>query len=320
MATKLTISSVSERDVDLLLLEEFVVSSGFTSWFAERTAGIILDDNAVRSAQRSVTSSSGESDLKIDLDIGEALVHSLLIENKVAASFQPRQAERYQERGEAYRSQGECAAYTTVLVAPKQYLGVSPSKHGFDEVVSYEDIQEWFEDSEDSEQRISYKQTLLAAAINKSSIGYQKVEDDTVTDFWQAYWSKAQEIAPQLEMRKPPTKPSGAGHIYFSSSSLPQGVSLVQKLGHGYVDLQFGKMGTKLDELRDRLDEFLEPGMSIERATGSGAIRLHVPKLYAPLSFDAQADSVEEGIVAATRLLEWCMRNTAAITSMLEDL
>ena len=317
MSTNFTISNVTERDIDLLLLEEFVVSPSFASWFAELTAGLTLGDNAVCYAQRSVTSTFGESDLIIAMTIGDDLVHYLLIENKVAASFQPRQADRYLERGEEHKSRGECVAFTTVLVAPEQYFGVPQSMHGFHAVVSYEAIQDWFNSSEGSDPRATFKRTLLAAAINKSSTGYQKVENAPVTEFWQSYWQLAQTIAPQLEMQNPGTKPVGAGHLYFRPSQLSSGVSLVHKLGQGCVDLQFPGMGANLTTLREKSGRFLEPGMYIEQAGKSGALRRRVSVVNATLDFDAQAEQVQEGIDAARTLLDWCIRNSRFIESVI---
>ena len=190
----LSISSVTERDVDFMLLEEFASSPDFLRWFVRKTARIRLGEHPFLSAARSVTTSSGESDLEIAVTDPKGNVHYLLIENKVAASFQPRQAERYQERGDMYVTQGECGAYTTVLVAPRHYLGEEPQRFGFHAVLSHEDVRSWFAGRTGIGERAIVKQTLLSAAIDKAERGYQPVEDRPVTEFWRSYWALASRI------------------------------------------------------------------------------------------------------------------------------
>jgi len=59
------ISSVCERDVDLLLLEEFVSSPAFSEWFLRSVDFTEAMGATVTTGQRSVTASNGESDLEV---------------------------------------------------------------------------------------------------------------------------------------------------------------------------------------------------------------------------------------------------------------
>lgn len=79
----ISISSVSERDVDLLLLEEFLSSARFSQWFLQKVLGEALADWLCVKAARSVTNSIGESDLEVAFKGPDGLTHLLLIENKV---------------------------------------------------------------------------------------------------------------------------------------------------------------------------------------------------------------------------------------------
>ena len=144
MAAEFSISSVTERDIDLLLLEEFVASPIFAKWFVQQIADLDLPAEPVLSAHRSVTTASGESDLEIAIVSSDDRVHSLLIENEISAGFQPRQADRYRQRGDAYVRQGDCDGYFTVLVAPATYFGGDGASMGFDTSLSYEAIRAWF--------------------------------------------------------------------------------------------------------------------------------------------------------------------------------
>ena len=83
-------------------------------WLVTTAIGPEPSDDCVLNAQRSVTTSIGQSDLDLAVSLFDGSVHYLLIENKVSAGMQPRQAERYRERGEVYVAEGECAGFTTV--------------------------------------------------------------------------------------------------------------------------------------------------------------------------------------------------------------
>lgn len=299
----LLVAGVCERDIDLLLLEEFMASREFVRWFAERV-GISDGEVVLASARRSVTESIGESDLEISVDLSTGQSYRLLIENKIGAAFQSRQSERYRERGETYKGRGECDSYITVLVAPEIYLGGSGLK-GFDKVVSYEMIQDWFAGQKTLGRRSQYKQLILDQAIQKAVHGYQLVADAPVTDFWRSYWDVARAIAPNLEMTEPIGKPAGAGFIYFRPPALPKSVAIVHKLRHGYLDLQFAGMGKQLSTLRARYGYLLLSSMTIAQAEGSGVIRQKMPKFRTNEPFEPQRGDAEVVLKAANDLLRW---------------
>lgn len=300
----LQIAGVSERDIDLLLLEEFIASAEFARWFLVRIGNEARASYKVVRAQRSVTESIGESDVLIVLTGGTDTKY-LLIENKIAAGFQPRQAERYQERGRAYQDQGLCDTYSTVLVAPSSYFGDAPGHRGFDATLSYEDLLSWFAEDASLGPRARYKKALLMAAISKAKYGYQPVEDAPVTDFWRSYWRLATEVAPELEMQEPVSKPSRAGFIHFRPGTLPRGVSVVHKLRHGFLDLEFAGFGRKLSEIRREFGDHLLRGMTIAQTKKSAAIRQKVPAFNTGQSFLDQAENARICLEQAQELLQW---------------
>lgn len=303
----LQIAGVSERDVDLLLLEEFIASAEFARWFLMRIGDKAHANYNVVGARRSVTESVGESDILVVLTGGTDTKY-LLIENKIAAGFQPRQAERYQERGRAYQADGLCDTYSTVLVAPSSYFGDASDHRGFDATLSYEGLLSWFAENDALGPRARYKKALLNSAINKAKYGYQPVEDAPVTDFWRAYWRLATEVAPELEMREPIAKPSRAGFIHFQPSVLPRGVTIVHKLRHGFLDLQFAGLGRQLSEIRREFGDHLLPGMTIAQSKKSGAIRQKVPVFNTGQRFLDQAANAHLCLEQAQRLLHWYLR------------
>lgn len=109
---------VSERDIDLFLLQEVVASQPFRQWFLSQID--VPPTSDLTRAARSVATSTGESDLEFSLETGDGRTIRVLVENKVDATFQERQPERYAERAEAYVQAGECDEAKTVLFHPVQ--------------------------------------------------------------------------------------------------------------------------------------------------------------------------------------------------------
>lgn len=301
---ELHISGVSERDTDLLLLEEFVSSLDFCELFLKTVGG--GDFQQLLDATRSVTSSNGESDLEVIVRTKDNKRILILIENKVNASFQPKQSERYQKRGEAYIRNSRADSFCTVLIAPKTYF--ANDRKGFDYRINYEDLVDFFSNSALNAGRKFYKTELLSAAIEKSSSGYQSQADFVVSKFWKDYWHLASVVAPELRLEEPPNKPSGAGFIYFYQAGLPGEVVLVHKLG-GHFDLQFAKMGKRLDRMRQVLEDRVDSDMKIVKASGSASIRLLVPILSTADPLAEQKVAAIQGLEAGRRLFEWARVN-----------
>ncbi|MDD1633544.1 MAG: PD-(D/E)XK nuclease family protein [Methylococcaceae bacterium] len=293
---------MSERDVDFLLVEEFVSSPDFVQWFLQRIDAATREPVEVVRCRRSATDSIGESDVEVFVHVGDEIV-AILIEDKVHAAAQPRQAERYRERGEGHVRAGRCQRVITVLIAPQVYLG--GKVRGFDKAISYEDLVDWFKHSDGAPMRSHFKATVLCGAIEKATKGYQAVEDEPVTRFWQRYWERSQVIAPELEMKKPGGVPARTGFAYFRPGRVPKGSCIVHKMPHGFIDIQFNRMAERLDELRQRYEPLEGPGVRIERAGKSGVIRIDVVKLRPTHHAEEQLEKIDECLRRATELLAW---------------
>jgi len=134
------LASVAERDIDLLLMEEFHASEEFVKWFCSE---IDLHGISPADAWHSVSDTDGESDLLVRV-IKDGQRIGVLIENKIAAPEQDRQAERYHIRGIKCREQGKLDRYVTVMCAPKRYLDSLSDKSEYHHRFSYEKIAAWF--------------------------------------------------------------------------------------------------------------------------------------------------------------------------------
>lgn len=289
---------VSERDVDLLLVEELSASSGFRAWFSEQ---IGLTQSDLTEVARSVVSSTGESDLELTFQSAEGTT-KVLVENKIDAMLQPRQPERYVERGETYVGSRRCDRFMTVLVAPEAY---GAARSGFGARVSYEQLREWFQEQLKSDSRAPYKLALLDQALERAASGWTLIPDAAATSFWQSYWRVASEIAPELHMPAPGSKPATSGFIRFRPAHLPSGVKLLHKVPHGNVDLQFSGMATRAGEFARAHAGKLTAGMRLEVAGKSLVVRIAVPVVALEAPFESSAAAVREALSAAQRLLCW---------------
>ena len=305
MSPQVSIGAVSERDVDFLLVEEFASSPDFVRWFLKRVDVAASSRIEVVRCRRSATDSIGESDVEVFIQTGGEIV-AILIEDKVHAAAQPRQADRYRERGEGHVRAGRCQSFVTVLVAPHVYL--RGKVRGFDKAISYEELVGRFETSDGTSARTLFKVTVLRGAIEKATKGYQVVEDEPVTRFWQRYWERLQAIAPDLDMKRPSGRPAASSWVYFRPGKMPRGTYLIHKMSVGLIDIQFSGMADRLSELRERFGPSPEADRRITRAGKSGVVRIDVPKLRPTQDAEKQLKEIDECLRRATEFLAWFRR------------
>lgn len=310
------IAGVCERDIDLLLLEEFQSSPGFLEWFL-RTSGIEeLRPEELKEARRSVTHTTGESDLELHFATADGECDVVLIENKIGAQLQPLQAERYDLRGRDYVARGVCRSFHTVIVAPDGYFADAGQTKGFQSRLSYDRIVDWFENATALGARRHYKVSMLRSALDKATLGYQPIVDDATTDFFSAYWDIATSMHPELGMRRSrKERPSGSGRVYFKTPALTaMQCDIAHKTGRGIVDLHLRGRGDRLAVVESALGPLLESGMTVESAAKSAAIRIKVPVLDRVHPAGQQEDAIRQGLAAAKRLAEWAQRHAMEIS------
>lgn len=301
---QVALAGVVERDIDFLLVEEFVAADGFLPWFLGKI-GVSGDFEPV-AVTHSVTTATGETDIELTLRSASTTL-IILLENKIDANLQPRQPERYRDRAARYITEGQCSACTTVLVAPMAYFPEGDPL-GFDHTIPYEDILDWFLRDDRLGPRKEAKIALLQRALARGSAGWIMVPDETATDFWRRYWELSRALAPELRMVRPDAKPAGSTFTYFRPSNLPKGVALLHKVSDGNVDLQLAGMASALKSLREKYGGFLEPGMTLEVASKSAVFRLTVPPIDIRAPFQDSEPALREGIWAAKLLNVWAKR------------
>jgi hypothetical protein len=290
---------IYERDMDLLLLEEFVSSTNFCREFLKLIG--ITDDLSLMSAERSVLTQTGESDIELTF-AGNGQKFRLLIENKVDAPLQPRQGVRYLERGKIYCESGVCHEVKAIIVGPAVYLANAES-HGFDASVTYEQLLAWFETNGNLGPRCIYKAAVINRAIERGHTGWQLRPNQTTTDFWHRYWKLSEACAPELCMREPAQKPRDPNFIRFRPPLIPTEISLIHQVPYGRVDLQFSAMADKLAKIEKQFGKKLLPGMRIIKAAKSGAIRVRVEEIDMQAPFAESENDIRNALKAAVSLL-----------------
>lgn len=174
------VSPIEERHIDYILEEEFSVNPGFLRFFLEQASLTAFDkgriiglaDDSKCIAVRSATTVDGETDLLVKYGAQNGgLPIAILIEDKIRASFQPNQPERYRTRGEEGKRKG-WSHHWTCLVAPSKYFANSGE---FDAVVTLETLHDYFAGKADDRSR--FRARILEQSIRKyEATGVQRID------------------------------------------------------------------------------------------------------------------------------------------------
>jgi hypothetical protein len=294
------IEAVQERDMDLLLLEELIVSAEFRDWIVNQITGEKIKEFI--GAWHSICDSKSEFDIVVFFLSESGARYALFIEDKIGATAQENQPQRYANRGQEGIVKKEWDVFKTCIVAPKRYLEYNKEAREYDSQLSYEELAAWF--SKTNSERGVFKTMMINEAIEQNRRGYTKIHDEKTTDFHKKYYQYVQENYPELEMKEPVSLPVGESWIYFRPQILKKKMSIVHKGAWGFVDLQIAGYGEKLDYLETILNPFMKKNMKIAKAAKSASVRVIVPKIDTTLDFDNQLQSIKKGLATAKRLLK----------------
>ncbi len=305
-----------ERDIDLLLAEEFVVSPSFAEWFVGRTkfAGTpyeILDVSVSRSDV------SGETDLEVRFVEGAADAFALLIEDKIGAPFQKDQLARYHRRAAVAMQRGEYSRYEIVLCSPLDYYHEQPKAQDFPCFISYEDIADQMLAVIDTvipndDRRKRYRADFLRTAATKSINKWERIDDPITNQFWSNAYELAVRHFPILEMKEPHfTK--GTTWISLRPSCLPtqpKRVSIELKGKTGHVDLSFAHTMAAAfhGQIKDHLGK-----LTIHPAGKAAVIRINTAPFAISEGVDIGLAKVRSAFAAAEELVQFYKDNQALL-------
>lgn len=290
------LASVAERDIDLLLMEEFHVSDEFVAWFCGE---IGLADVSPAGAWHSVSDTDGESDLLLRVMHAGRRV-GVLIENKVAAPEQNLQDERYHLRGIRSREQGKIDDYATVICAPRRYLESLSPTSAYHHQIAYEQIAEWF--AAQSGRRAAWRHHIMHEAIEQGRRGYTMAVNATNTAFHLAYWEHLRKHHPKIQMARPKARGSKSTWIILKGLDFPKNVNMHHKFDQQVMEIGFA--GRTVDELLTANSDWPEDIVPVQKG-GTASLAIRVPAIDMKLGIAEQRPAVEEALAAAYRLMPY---------------
>jgi hypothetical protein len=282
------INRISERDIDLLIIEEFAASKKFAALFLQRLS---LEEYNILSISHSVMHSYlGESDITIVLRVGNQRL-AVLIENKISAIAMPQQYQRYVERGQEGIRKGEYDRFDVFITAPNKYLSSNNEAQKYPYAVPYELMLEYFDKNEDIRSQI--KSTLLEQAIERAKVPYQVIPNESVTLFWNQYIDYVKQHFYDLAINdeKKDRGSKSSWPIFITSDKR---VKIRHKADRGIVDLEFSGLAKSYLQLKPYLETYLLKGFTVGTTGKSLAIRTRVPELDFMSDFSLQNDVVHQ--------------------------
>ncbi|MBR5502237.1 MAG: hypothetical protein IKV55_04310, partial [Oscillospiraceae bacterium] len=151
------IEKVFERDIDLLILEEFACEPTFQELFL-RQAGITGEVQLLAAEHSRTDTDLGESDIFFKVSAQNKTI-GIFVEDKINAIAMQQQAGRYRQRAQRMKENKEIDDFCTFITAPEKYIANNSEAAKYDYSVSYETLCAYFAAKQDV--RSKYKLALL---------------------------------------------------------------------------------------------------------------------------------------------------------------
>jgi hypothetical protein len=299
--------AVLERDLDLLLLEEICVSSEFREWFASR-AGLRAPGPFADAFHSMRDGDNRETDLLVVFGGARQPRAALLVENKIAAAFQPDQARDYQARAQRLKRQEGYRVARTVLTAPRSYITEHTDSTHFDARIPYEDIHGWFM-ARPQDPRATFRANLLEWCLARAATG--PVDKDVQT-VWEACWAELQRLHTGLRIRgwQPGKRRTAkATWIYFHFRERPRGAFLRYRIRDNWVELAFQRRLASRVRLQHWLGEHPLPGARVyARGRTEHAVWLPTPDLPLGAARTSLSEPLKVALQKTDDLRQWWLR------------
>jgi hypothetical protein len=328
--TMLTLTHATERDVDLLLVEELKCSPAFVTWFIGRVSAklgksfVWKGSSVAHSKRRLHNRREIDITLYLESEAGRTIV---LVENKLDTDPQPRQAESYLEEAVALVAGGEAQAVHTVLIAPQAYLRLASEFTGkFNSAISYEEIAQYISDRSNHEAgelsaRLSHKNALLNQAITKARRGYEAAPVVEIEAFNAKYVGLLGDFGVRLEPGPSMLKvgrPGESKTMIFAPAALPKWsflpqTRLVHQLREGNANINFYGWGGLFTRLASVIATDLDgtpyrPVPTVNKRVGGNSGLMLVadtPPIDNLMSFEEQQNQILEGARITAGLRDW---------------
>jgi len=293
--------NAQERDIDLLLLEEIHCSPEFVSWVAQHLG---IGSATLISARHSVYKDNGETDVLAVFDSNDGHV-AVMIEDKIGAAMQPKQAERYHMRGEKLcATEPTIKSYKTLLCAPRAYLTSVPVTD-WHATLPLEDIAEWFAKQEGP--RSEWRRNILTNAVRRQRRSIAGADttnvktDPALIEFKRNYYEHVVANYPDFRAAQQPGRDR---EFHFKGVNFPSYISLKHQFGRSEMVLMFEKQWIKtasnvLSKSLSDEDMWITPQpLSLHLAVG-------IEPIDFTQSFIDQVDLIDLALESARRLLPY---------------
>lgn len=284
------IDTTLERDIDLLILEEFISNLDFASIFLN-TVGIGDSYTIEEVIHSKMDAEFGESDIVFILNVSGKR-HALHIEDKIDAIAMQNQSGRYHDRAKKDIAADEYDEYSVLIVAPEKYLEANKEAHKYTHKVKYEQLRDYFLTKDDI--RSKYKLALIERAITDQKNGYHYEANPGMVEFCQKM--------NDYHKKKYPGLPAGSVAWWRCYPTVMDDVTVVFKANKGFCDLQFGH--TTKEALFHRVCENLTDRMNVVQAGKSASVRIEVKPIWYENKFEDNIDKVDEALEAIYELFQ----------------
>ncbi|MBQ7981708.1 MAG: hypothetical protein IJ305_08925, partial [Oscillospiraceae bacterium] len=243
-----------------------------------------------------------ESDMTVIIQSNERKI-ALLIEDKIDAIAMPNQYGRYMLRGERGIANGDYSEFYVFIVAPQKYLSENTEAKKYPYQVSYEECIQYFEALNDK--RSEFKLQQIRSAVVKQKTGYQVIESERATNFWNQYVAYQKINYAQLCITNSSgTKGSRMKWVYFTVPISK--IHIIHKTDNGYVDLEFSGYADKISELKNYIISVVgnlsSQGLGVFKTGKSAVLRIQVPKIDFDINFETESDKIEKCLQAVSTL------------------
>jgi hypothetical protein len=287
---------VSEADIDWIVCVELNSSDDFRKWLASNIFGHEVEHVQ---AWRSISDSMlGESDLIWEVRSSDGRKLIALIENKITATAQPEQCERYFKRAQNYKEEGWCHDYVTCIICPQSYSSADASD--YNKRIAYEDIRSFF-DSQSTE-RYAYLSSIFTAALAKRS-SYLPPNQE-ITDFRYKIWELANKEFSHINLNKPsPCREYWVCQNYGEFTMKYKMIARQGEFKECHVDLELPGLAGELERLKEQYTSSAGTIHAHLVETGkSASFRISLPLIHPPV-FEEQ--SARAALEAWSSLLTW---------------
>ena len=293
-------SDISERDMDLLFLEEFACSEVFLKLFLDK---IKIENATVITLEHSKTDVEyGESDITVIVQSNERKI-ALLIEDKIDAIAMPNQYGRYMLRGERGIANGDYSEFYVFIIAPQKYLSENTEAKKYPYQISYEECIHYFEVL--NNKRSEFKLQQIKSAVTKQKTGYQVIASERATNFWNQYVEYQKKNYSDLWLTNGTGK-KGAYATWVQFAVHIKKVHIIHKIESGFVDLEFSGYADKISELKNYIISVIgdlnNHGLGVFKTGKSAVLRIQVPKIDFDINFETESNKIEECLQAVSTL------------------